>query len=101
MAGPVRAVKDQVSPTAPFDVGLRLSGAAASSLQDQAAREELASIFKENGFRALTMNGFPYGPFHGQTVKAEVYQPDWRTRERVNYTNALSAIMAELAGPGS
>ncbi|MEM7425541.1 MAG: metabolite traffic protein EboE [Pseudomonadota bacterium] len=100
LSGPVRAVKDQVSPDAPFDVGLRLSAEATDSLQNQAARDELADIFRENDFRALSMNGFPYGPFHGQTVKAEVYQPDWRTRERVDYTNALSAIMVELAQPG-
>ena len=95
LRGPVHAVKDQVSPNAPFDVGLRLSGDATQSLQDPSARAELKEIYQENGFRALTMNGFPYGPFHGQTVKAEVYQPDWRTRERVDYTNALSAIMAD------
>lgn len=100
LRGPVRAVKDQVSPDAPFDVGLRLSAEATDSLQDQAARDDLVQIYRENDFRALTMNGFPYGPFHSQTVKAEVYQPDWRTRERVDYTNALSSIMVELAAPG-
>ncbi len=100
LRGPVRAVKDKVCPDDPFDVGLRLSAEATAALQEQSARQELAEIFSENDFRALTMNGFPYGPFHGQTVKEEVYQPDWRMRERVEYTNALSAIMAELAGPG-
>ncbi len=101
LRGPVRAVKDRVCPAKPFDVGLRLSAQAAEALQEQSARDELAQIFTENDFRALTMNGFPYGPFHGQTVKEDVYQPDWRRRERVDYTNALSAIMAELAVSGA
>ncbi len=100
LRGPVRAVKDKVSPNAPFDVGLRLSGQTTDTLQDQECRDELTEIYRINDFRALTMNGFPYGPFHGQIVKADVYQPDWKTRERVDYTNALSAIMVELAGEG-
>ena len=44
LSGPVRAVKEKVSPDAAFDVGLRLSGQATDTLQNQACRDELAQI---------------------------------------------------------
>ena len=46
------------------------------------------------------MNGFPYGPFHGEAVKAQVHAPDWRTDERVAYTLRLAQILAELLPEG-
>ena len=33
--------------------------------------------------------------------REEVYQPDWRSDERVRYTNALADLMAEIAAGGS
>ena len=50
-----------------------------------------------SGLYVFTINGFPYGPFHGQPVKAAVYRPDWREAERGRYT----ADLAELAGCAS
>ncbi len=48
----------------------------------------------------FTVNGFPYGTFHGQPVKDGVYLPDWTTQERRSYTNALARVMARLAPAG-
>jgi hypothetical protein len=42
------------------------------------------------------MNGFPYGPFHGEAVKGNVHAPDWRDEERVAYTIRLIDILAAL-----
>ena len=42
----------------------------------------------------FTINGFPYGAFHGTPVKAEVYRPDWRDPERLRYTNQLADLLA-------
>ncbi|MGK4422383.1 hypothetical protein ACSLVQ_29455, partial [Klebsiella pneumoniae] len=81
-----------VSPDAPFPVGLRLSAEAAAD--PAAAAGLLGRIFAEEGYRAYTMNGFPYGPFHGMPVKEAVYEPDWTTPERRRYTADLAAIMA-------
>ena len=61
---------------------------------------DLKQILAENDFRAVTVNGFPYGPFHGTRVKEDVYQPDWRMRERLDYTVQLADLMAEIA-PGA
>ena len=42
------------------------------------------------------INGFPYGPFHGTPVKAQVYAPDWRDEARVAYTLDLIEILKRL-----
>jgi sugar phosphate isomerase/epimerase len=59
-------------------------------------RDELA----ERGLYAFTINGFPFGRFHGARVKEHVYAPDWRTRERLAYTNELADVLAELLPDG-
>lgn len=41
-----------------------------------------------------TLNGFPYGSFHGERVKERVFQPDWTTPERFEYTCNLFRILA-------
>jgi len=96
----VLAVKQHVAPEQPFGVGLRLSAAAARELS---APEELAR-FKEflaaQQLYVFTINGFPYGPFHGQPVKAAVYRPDWREAERSRYTSELAGVLAALLPEG-
>jgi len=98
LAGPVAAVRDRVCPNEIFDVGLRFSNEALAALDAPHARAELVSLLAEQGFRALTVNGFPYGPFHGARVKENVYQPDWTRPERLAYTTGLIQLMAEI-GP--
>jgi hypothetical protein len=48
----------------------------------------------------FTINGFPYGTFHGKPVKESVYQPDWRTIERRDYTMLLADVLAQLLPDG-
>lgn len=100
LTGPVAAVKQAVSPDAPFAVGLRFSGEALAELDDPTHRMVLKDALDRHDFRAITVNGFPYGHFHGARVKEEVYQPDWRHEERVRYTNALADLMAGIAPAG-
>lgn len=97
LRGPVAEVKASISPNAPFAVGLRFSGEALDELADAQKRLALKAVIDAQGFQAVTVNGFPYGQFHGTRVKEEVYQPDWRDPERVRYTNALANLMVELA----
>ncbi len=101
LVGPVAAVRRAVCPDAPFAVGLRFSAEAVRALDRPEARDELKAILAEHDYLPLTVNGFPYGPFHGTRVKEEVYQPDWTRPERVDYTLALARLMAELNPPGS
>lgn len=101
LAGPVQAVKTALCPDAPFAVGLRISARALAELENTRNRQELKDILADGNLVPLTMNGFPYGPFHGVRVKEQVYQPDWRMDERLSYTRDLADLMADLAAPGS
>ena len=90
------AVKRQVAPDRALGVGLRLSAIAAAALREPAAIEELKDFLTGHDLYVFTINGFPYGPFHGRPVKEQVYQPDWRTEERVLYSDRLADLLAEL-----
>ena len=95
--GPAARVKAALAPDAPFALGLRVSAAALAALREPAARAGLKRLLDERGFRAVTVNGFPYGRFHGARVKEEVYRPDWREEARLAYTCELADLMAEIA----
>lgn len=90
------AVKERVSPAAPMGVGLRLSALAARELAAGEALPAFRAWLRRQGLYVFTINGFPYGPFHGTRVKEEVYQPDWRRAERVAYTRSLADLLAAL-----
>ena len=93
-------LKASLSPDAPFGIGLRLSGDESRELLDGNTLAEFKRWLIEHGLYVFTMNGFPYGPFHGEAVKAQVHAPDWRTDERVAYTLRLAQILAELLPEG-
>lgn len=97
LLGPTRAVKARLAPDAPFGVGLRLSAAAAA---DPRAANELCAICAGEGYVAFTMNGFPYGRFHGAPIKTAVYAPNWTRPERRAYTRDLARLMSRLVDEG-
>jgi hypothetical protein len=94
------AVRDRVSPGRPYAIGLRLGDQASRELS---APETLAAfrrwLDRENCY-VFTINGFPYGSFHGTRVKEQVYAPDWTTPERLAYTNRLFDLLAEILPAG-
>lgn len=100
LEGPVARVRAAVCPDADFAVGLRVSAQALAELDDPEQRRAFKDLMMRHGYHGVTVNGFPYGPFHGTRVKEEVYQPDWRSAERVRYTTALADLMAEIAPSG-
>jgi sugar phosphate isomerase/epimerase len=90
------ALKERLSPDAPFGIGLRLSSAES---QELVSGDELARFkdwLDERGLYVFTLNGFPYGAFHGTVVKDQVHAPDWRTEDRVQYTLRLARILGTL-----
>lgn len=89
-------VKRRVSPDRDFGVGLRLSAVAADALRNRATFTELCEFLRAHGLYVFTVNGFPYGPFHGTRVKEGVYLPDWQDEERLRYTNLLADLLVEL-----
>ncbi len=93
-------IKAAVSPDRPLGVGLRLGHAAAEGLRDKASLAALKRYLDEGGYYVFTLNGFPYGPFHGRAVKENAYRPDWSEPERLAYTDHLADILAALLPAG-
>jgi sugar phosphate isomerase/epimerase len=96
----VLEVKRRVAPDRPFGVGLRLSAEAATRLRQGTRLQEFQQFLSEHQLYVFTLNGFPYGPFHGRAVKAAVYRPDWTDSERGRYTTDLAEILAQLLPAG-
>jgi sugar phosphate isomerase/epimerase len=89
-------VRERVAPGRPFGVGLRLSGESALALSDPATLDEFRAFLRAHDLYVFTINGFPYGPFHGRPVKEQVYLPDWLDPERLAYTDRLADVLAAL-----
>jgi TonB family protein len=93
-------VRERVAPGRPFGVGLRLSAESVRALAAPDALQELQSFLRAHDLYVFTINGFPYGPFHGRPVKEQVYRPDWLEDERVAYTRRLADILAAVLPDG-
>ena len=93
-------VKEKVSPTHPFGIGLRLSDLASRQLLQKNHLAVLKSWLIDQNFYVFTMNGFPYGDFHRRKVKDLVHKPDWTTTERRDYSLRLFNILSELLPEG-
>jgi len=85
----------------PYPIGLRLSARAASELLEGDQLDRFKDWLTTNNCMVFTINGFPYGAFHGTAVKEKVFQPDWTTQERVIYTQNLFQIIAQIAPKSS
>jgi hypothetical protein len=97
----VPQVKERVSPDAPFGVSLRLSNSSAATLAGDAdERARLKEFLADNDLYLYTVNAFPYGPFKGVRVKEQVYEPDWRSEERTQYTINVANVLADVGAPG-
>ena len=79
-----------------FGLGLRLSNMACQELKKAQNMELLKNFCTENDLYIFTINGFVYSKFHETTVKESAYLPDWKSNERVEYTNVLASILANL-----
>lgn len=91
----IPALKARLAPETPFGIGLRLANTATEELL-AVNLPEFQSWLKHEDLYVFTLNGFPYGGFHQQVVKDQVYRPDWSTTERLIYTLKLVNILAEL-----
>ena len=95
-------VKEKVSQSDPFAIGLRLGYKAALELSETCSGnlDEFIKWLDHNNCYIFSINGFPYGQFHGSRVKEQVYSPDWTFDSRVEYTNLLFDILAEILPSG-
>ncbi|MEO0731565.1 MAG: metabolite traffic protein EboE [Bacteroidota bacterium] len=94
------AVRDKFSPNRRFGIGLRLSAQAAAQLGTGEQLIAFRDWLADHNCYVFTMNGFPYGGFHGKVVKDEVHRPDWKTAGRLQYTKLLFEQLALLLPAG-
>jgi hypothetical protein len=90
------AIRETLRHRGPLAIGLRLAAVAADTLEEPATFERFRAFLREGEYYVPTINGFPYGAFHGTRVKERVYEPDWRDPRRVDYSNRLARILATV-----
>ena len=94
-------VKANVSPNQKFGVCLRTSAPTIAALSaDPSKVDTLKSFFADNDLYLYTANAFVYGVFKNQVIKEEVYEPDWRTEDRTQYTMNVATLLAAVAPEG-
>lgn len=67
---------------------------------DECDVDALRAALDRAGLFVFTMNGFPYGDFHGERVKHAVYTPDWADPRRLDYSLGLAEVLAALLPEG-
>jgi hypothetical protein len=94
------AVRERVSPDRLYAIGLRLSDLASRQLSEPAALDHFRRWLQQHRCYVFTINGFPFGQFHGTKVKERVYRPDWTQPDRLAYTIRLFDLLAQLVPEG-
>lgn len=91
-------IRDAVD--APLAIGLWFADPVSRELATPAAVGRLAARLAERNLSCHTLNAFPFGDFHRDRVKEQVYLPDWTAPERLDYTLRCAAILAALMPEG-
>jgi hypothetical protein len=95
------AVKARVAPHEKFGVCLRTSAPSIELLSTEPGKvADLKQFFADQDLYLYTANAFVYGVFKKQVIKEDVYEPDWATPERREYTKKVANLLAELAPEG-
>jgi hypothetical protein len=95
----VLPVRQRVAPGRSYAIGLRLGQRAAAELAQRPVLAEFQRWLERHDCYVFTINGFPFGSFHGGRVKEQVYAPDWSEPARLEYTKQLFDLLAVLARP--
>lgn len=64
-----------------------------------AVLQRFRGYLEEQALPCYTLNAFPFGNFHSERVKENVYLPDWTAPERLAYTLDCARVLAELLPP--
>jgi sugar phosphate isomerase/epimerase len=84
----------------PIAAGLWLAQPVVNELlQRSGGPQWFAEQLQRRGLLCYTLNAFPFGDFHSTRVKENVYQPDWSTIERLEYTKSCATVLAALLPP--
>ncbi len=90
------AVKKLVSPNRPFPLSLHLGYKTALELASPRRLAAFRDWLREHDCFIAAVNAFPFGNFHATRVKTAVYQPDWRSPDRLAYTLLVARLLAAL-----
>ncbi len=75
--------------------GLWLANEIATELVSDPTRlKQFKDHLREKDIDLFTLNGFPYGHFHQESVKTRVYRPNWSEGIRFDYSLNLARILA-------
>lgn len=85
----------------PLAAGLWLADPVIRELNDPAALDRFAERLSLRGLTCHTLNAFPYGNFHSDRVKEQVYLPDWTSAARLDYTLACARVLSRLLPPNT
>jgi len=84
----------------PLAAGLWLSRPVIDELQAADSLARFADFLRERELPCYTLNAFPYGDFHSDRVKEQVYLPDWTHSDREYYTLNCARVLAALLPDG-
>ena len=93
-------VKSKFAPTEKMGIGLWLSATTANELDNPDACLRFRDWLQDHELVPYTLNGFPFGDFHQQVVKHDVYLPTWADSKRLEYTIQLANILNVLLPVG-
>lgn len=92
-------LRDRLAQGAPFGVGMWLAGSVAAHLSSAAGAEELCALgefLRDEALDPFTFNAFPFGGFHRDGLKADVYRPTWMEDERKDYSLQVAQCARSL-----
>jgi len=96
-------VKRLFRPHKPMGIGLWLSANSAIGLKTyeqttaSSRSSELGQFLAEHELDPFTFNGFPFGNFHQEVVKKDVYLPTWFEADRLQYTKSLVKLIQQFS----
>lgn len=92
----IPTIKQKICSDDSFGIGLRLSNQASKELDIGNNLLDFKNWLSDHNAYVFTMNGFPFGEFHHNPVKANVHMPDWLSEERLEYTTRLFKQLSYL-----
>ena len=94
------AVRRLLDPADSLGLGLWFSARTAAELRgDPQQLASFARWLEANRLVPVTFNGFPFGDFHRDVVKHDVYRPPWWDEPRFAYTCDLVELIDALLPP--
>ncbi len=84
----------------PLAAGLWLAKSVIDELADDRELARCSDWLAAQNLPVYTLNAFPYGDFHSDRVKEQVYLPDWTQPIRRQYTQDCAVVLSHLLPPG-